>query len=251
MTAYYNENNPFTAQWLENLIGEGLIARGEVDRRSIEEVTPNDLRGYTQHHFFAGIGGWSFALKLAGWPDTKPVWTGSCPCQPFSHAGQQKGFQDQRHLWPVWYSLISQCKPSIIFGEQVAKSLGWFDQVSHDLESSSYAIGAADIPAIGIGARHIRHRLWFVADANQQGWANAERIDAPQTQANSREAVSLVHRLPTTDFQWKTEPDEDWIVDGLSGEGHVTSAYGNAIVPQVAAEFIRAYMEAVETRCSA
>ena len=87
MPAYYNENNRFAAQWLRNLIAAGDIAPGDVDERSITEVRPDDLRGYTQCHFFAGIGGWSAALRLAGWPDDRPVWTGSCPCQPFSAAG--------------------------------------------------------------------------------------------------------------------------------------------------------------------
>ena len=120
MTAYYNEFDPKAAAWLRELIAQGHIAPGDVDERSIEDVTPNDLRGYTQCHFFAGIGGWAYALDLAGWPRDKPVWTGSCPCQPFSSAGKGSGFDDQRHLWPAWFHLINQCRPSIIIGEQVA-----------------------------------------------------------------------------------------------------------------------------------
>ena len=91
MAAYYNEFDPFAAAWLRGLIKTGQIAAGDVDERSITEVTADDVRGYTQCHFFAGIGGWSYALRLAGWPDTRPVWTGSCPCQPFSHAGKSGG----------------------------------------------------------------------------------------------------------------------------------------------------------------
>ena len=62
MTAYYNEIDPFAAQWLRNLINAGHIAPGIVDERSIEDVYPSDLRGFTQCHFFAGIGVWSHAL---------------------------------------------------------------------------------------------------------------------------------------------------------------------------------------------
>ena len=65
-TAYYNEIDPFAAQWLRNLIAAGHIAPGEVDERSIEDVTPDDLRGFTQCHFFAGIGVWSHSLRRVG-----------------------------------------------------------------------------------------------------------------------------------------------------------------------------------------
>jgi hypothetical protein len=72
VTAYYNEIEPFAAQWLRNLIDAGHIAPGVVDTRSIEEVTANDLKGFTQCHFFAGIGVWSYALRRAGWSDDRP-----------------------------------------------------------------------------------------------------------------------------------------------------------------------------------
>ena len=168
MAAYYNENDPFAAQWLRNLIAAGHIAAGNVDERNIKDVKANDLHGYTQCHFFAGIGGWSYALHLASWPDDKPVWTGSCPCQPFSVAGKQTGVLDERHLWPDWFRLIQECRPATIFGEQVNAAIrhGWLDAVFADLEGEGYACGAAVLPACGVGAPHIRQRLWFVADAN-------------------------------------------------------------------------------------
>ena len=171
MAAYYNEFDPKAAAWLRELIKQGHIAPGDVDERSISDVTPDDLRGYTQCHFFAGIGVWSYALRQAGWPDDRPVWTGSCPCQPFSSAGKRKGTSDERHLWPHWFHLISQCRPSDVFGEQVASKDGraWFDTVQADMEALGFAVGAADLCAAGVGAPHIRQRLWFygtVADAD-------------------------------------------------------------------------------------
>ena len=141
MAVYYNEFDPFAAQWLRELIKCGFIADGEVDERSITEVKADDLKEFTQCHFFAGIGGWSYALRLAGVPDDARLWTGSCPCQAFSVAGKQKGFKDERHLWPVFSNLINQCKPSIVFGEQVETAIkhGWLDLVQDDLERYGYA----------------------------------------------------------------------------------------------------------------
>lgn len=122
---------------------------------------------YTQCHFFAGIAGWSFALQLAGWPSDRQVWTGSCPCQPFSSAGRQQGKGDDRHLWPVWQRLIGECRPATVFGEQVASAIahGWLDDVYQGLEAQGYAVGSAVLPACGVGAPHKRDRLWFVAHA--------------------------------------------------------------------------------------
>ena len=167
MTAYYNEIDPFNVAWLRELIKAGHIAPGDVDERSIEDVKPEDLRGYTQCHFFAGVGVWSYALRRAGWTDDRPVWTGSCPCQPFSAAGKRGGFDDKRHLWPHFEWLIAQQNPDTIFGEQVASKdgLAWFDLVQADLEGTGYAVGAVDTCAAGFGAPHIRQRLYWVADA--------------------------------------------------------------------------------------
>ncbi|WP_038213650.1 DNA cytosine methyltransferase [Xenorhabdus bovienii] len=171
MTAYYNEIDPYAAQWLRNLIAAGHIAPGDVDERSIEDVKPDDLRNYTQCHFFAGIGVWSYALRNAGWPDDKPAWTGSCPCQPFSAAGKGSGFDDERHLWPAFFHLIEQCRPRVVFGEQVASKdgLAWFDLVQTDLEGTGYTSAAVDICAAGVGAPHIRQRLYWVADSDNKG----------------------------------------------------------------------------------
>jgi len=165
MAAYYNEIEPYAAEWLRNLIKAGHIADGEVDTRSIVDVHPFDLQGFDQCHFFAGIGGWSHALRLAGWPDSRPVWTGSCPCQPFSVAGKGGGVNDERHLWPHFHRLIRACRPNVIVGEQVAgkAGYGWFDGVRADLEEDHYSCRAVDIPALAVNAPHIRQRLYWVA----------------------------------------------------------------------------------------
>ncbi|WP_080748277.1 DNA cytosine methyltransferase [Pseudomonas chlororaphis] len=179
MAAYYNEIDPYAAQWLRNLIRGGHIAPGDVDERSIEDVYPDDLKSYTQCHFFAGVGVWSFALRRAGWPDDRPVWTGSCPCQPFSAAGAGAGFQDPRHLWPTFAWLIKQRKPAVVFGEQVASKAvePWVDLVHADVEAMGYAFGAVPFPSAGVGAPHIRDRLYWVADANGEPSGQGRALD--------------------------------------------------------------------------
>ena len=180
MSALYNEIDAFAAQWTRNLIAGGHVAPGVVDERSISDLTPADVAGPGQRHFFAGIAGWSAALRLACVPDTADVWTGSCPCQGFSDAGKRRGFDDERHLWPVWFALIRECRPAIVLGEQVASKLGraWLDLVFADLEGIGYSCAAADLPVAGVGAPHRRQRLFFVAYAAIKRGSGRRKRDA-------------------------------------------------------------------------
>ncbi len=165
MTAYYNEWDKGAAAWLRELIKAGLIAPGIVDDRSITDVEPADLKGFRQCHFFAGIGGWSYALRLAGVPDDAQIWTGSPPCQPFSVAGKKLGQRDERHLAPAFLRLVKECRPAALFGEQVAPAIikNWLDDLFDELEREGYACGAAVLPACSVGAPHKRERLFFGA----------------------------------------------------------------------------------------
>ena len=188
--AYYNEFDPYAAEWLRNLIAAGHIAPGEVDQRSIEDVRPSDLAGFTQCHFFAGIGVWSLALRRAGWPDSRPVWTGSCPCQPFSTAGKGNGFADERHLWPAWFHLIGQRNPVVVFGEQVSSKDAdiWVDLVQTDMEALGYAFGAVPFPSAGVGAPHIRDRLYWLADSAMRRHEQSQQFRRIERQANGEPA---------------------------------------------------------------
>ena len=153
--AYYNELDPKMAAWLRELIRRGLLPDGDVDERDVRDVDCRELAAYGQVHLFAGVGGWAYALRLAGWPDERPVWTGSCPCQPFSVAGAGGGTDDPRHLWPAFRWLVAQRRPSVVFGEQVASKAGraWLSGVRLDLEAMGYAVGAADLCAACVGEK--------------------------------------------------------------------------------------------------
>ena len=326
---FYNENDAYPAVWLRTLAERNLIPAGVVDERSISDLQPENVRGFTQAHFFAGIGGWPYALRLAGWPDGAPVWTGSCPCQPFSSAGRRKGHADERHLWPAWFRLIRECRPGVVFGEQVASKdgLAWLDAVRADMEAEGYAFGAADLCAAGVGAPHIRQRIYFVAYAD--GWLtsdgrvqrggehgllaqdngtgdgagetsilgdpllvrregpraeqepfggpcvadeleHADRSGCGQDDGARPERLAEDGEPPTDRGRGRVHADAsfwsacDWLpcrdgkarpvepgtfplAHGVPARVGRLRAYGNAIVPQVAAEFVMAYMESV--RC--
>jgi DNA (cytosine-5)-methyltransferase 1 len=310
---YYNEHDPKAAAWLRELIAEGHIANGHVDERSISDVKPSELSGYTQCHFFAGIGGWSLALRLAGWPDNRHVWTGSCPCQPFSSAGKAKGTADERHLWPDFKWIIEQCRPSVVFGEQVASKDGrqWLAGVFADLEGMDYQRAGADLCAAGLGAPHIRQRLYWLAVAcgerceagsveeskheggdpftesgSGSGWladmrgarlakrGECEGVDELAATVGGGVACRMGdsksrgcgvlwdaslprnsgHSIGASWSRFEVIPCRDGksrriesgtfpLAHGIPGRVGLLRGYGNAIVPQVAAEFIMAAMD--------
>ena len=165
---YYNDNDEKVCAWTRELIQQGSIPDGKVDSRSITEVHPDDIRGFVQCHFFNGISGWAQALRLAGWPDGQPIWCASLPCQPWSGCGKQRGAADERHLWPVFFDLVRQCRPVILVGEQVERAvgLGWLDGIQTDLEGEGYTVGSAVLGAHSVGSPHRRQRLYWVAYAD-------------------------------------------------------------------------------------
>lgn len=246
---YYNEFDKRAAAWLRELIKQKHIPEGEVDERSITDITTSDLAGFCQCHFFAGIGGWPLALRLAGWPEDRPVWTGSCPCQPFSSAGRQLAEKDERHLWPVFGNLIRQCGPATVFGEQVASKLGreWLSRVFVDLEGMGYAVAGSDLCAASVGAPHIRQRLYWMGNPDgsrfsKQCWAVAvsPKLASAQLRGNFSHYGNFDIVQCRDGKARRFEPGSFPLADGFPGRVGVLRGYGNAIVPPLAAEFIKA-----------
>ena len=278
---YYNEFDKNAAEWLRELIAEKLIPYGDVDERSITDVRADDLRGYTQCHFFAGIGGWSLALQLAGWPEDRPVWTGSCPCQPYSTAGKQQGNKDERDLWPEFFRLIKQCKPEFVFGEQVENAIrhGWLDRVYSDLEGEAYTVGASVLGAHSVGAPHRRYRLYWggvrVANRNVPRFQGRFSVECTNKPSRSCRVASFspwrdskfifcrdgkTRRIPAESILFSmvdgvsqrvdrsridsiSEAEGFPITTQTEGRVMLLKGYGNAIVPQVASEFIKAFID--------
>ena len=224
MAVYYNEWEPYPAQWLRNLIAAGHLPAGDVDERSITDIHPNDLQGYDQCHFFAGIGGWPYALRLAGWPDDQPVWTGSCPCQGLSSA--PRGRQNAPDPWPYFANLIATTRPPVVFGEQVVAAKYWIDRVCDDMEAMDYTVWATILPACCVGQDHARSRIYFASHPN----GNSQPIGAINGKTPWVPWVGGIPRGVAS-------------TNGLSDRVAQLRAYGNAIVPQVAAEFVMAYRE--------
>jgi len=243
---YYNEHDPFAARWLRNLIAAGLIPDGDVDERDIREVDPSELRQYTQWHFFGGIGGWPYALRLAGWPDDWPVLTGSPPCQPFSTAGKRLGADDERDLAPVWLRHIGELRPPVVFGEQVANAVGfgWLDGVLDALELAGYAAGAVVLPACAVGAPHRRERIFVVADAYGGGLEKPQGLQRGRLGARRRGPWDSPRLVRTEHGTYPLEPGLEPLAHGVPARVGRLRAYGNAIVPQLAAEVVKAWIEA-------
>lgn len=251
MSAYYNEIDPLKAEVLREAIKADAIAPGDVDERSIADVKPDDLMGYTQCHFFAGGGFWSLALRLAGWADSRPAWTGSCPCQPHSGAASDRklGFEDPRDLWPVWFPLIRECRAVCVFGEQVDDSASWIDRMHSDMEEAGFTVGTVDLPACATDAPHERMRTFFVADSHSSGFSEQGRsfAMAPQFISVERSSGSTCFGdYSTAGEHGKRRRHPSGIpllAHGSAASVGLLRIIGDGIVVTAATAFIEAYLE--------
>jgi DNA (cytosine-5)-methyltransferase 1 len=159
---------------------------------------------------FSGIGGFDLAAEWMGWenlfnceweefprkvlkhhfPNAKQygdikefnaatyagridILTGGFPCQPYSIAGERKGREDERHLWPEMLRVVRECSPRYIVGENVRGLVNWsgglvFEEVCADLEACGYSVQPFILPACAVNAPHRRDRVWFVANRNDR-----------------------------------------------------------------------------------
>jgi DNA (cytosine-5)-methyltransferase 1 len=130
--------------------------------------------------------------------DSVDIITGGYPCQPFSVAGSKKGEQDERHLWPEYFRLVQELRPTFVIGENVGGhvKLG-LDTVLEDLASEGYATTTFSISASSIGANHQRERVWIIAHSD-----DLRRYDG----INHREGRPL-----SSDQEWNlTESEQEW-----------------------------------------
>jgi DNA (cytosine-5)-methyltransferase 1 len=252
MTALYNEIDPDAAHVLRQLIADGVIAPGVVDTRSIKDLTPDDLAGFTQVHFFAGGGLWSVAARMAGWPDDRPLWTGSCPCQPHSAAASERkrGFEDDRDLWPCWMGLVAECRPDVVAGEQVDDSVAWIDRMLADMEAAGYAVGTMDLPSCAVDAPVVGMRTFFVAEAGGAGCgepggpvavATPPQFDGAQRPSGS---ARFSDHVTTGELgrRRRFEPGVRLLADDVPGRVALLRLAGNAINPRLAAQVLAAYL---------
>ena len=235
-----------------------------------------EMNGTTRTHIdlFSGIGGFALACRWAGietiafceiekyaqrvlrknfpgirifedvrqFPATEfrePfLLTGGYPCQPFSQAGKRRGAEDDRHLWPSMFGIIRTSRPTWILAENVAGhvTLG-LDQVLADLESEDYAVQPIIVPACAVDAPHRRDRVWIFADSN-----NARRVKQWRSESIQSELVAA-----ECGNRWSAEPDVGRVAHGIPRRVDRLRGLGNAIVPQVAYEIIKAMIEADES----
>lgn len=210
-------------------------------------------------------------MRSEGILQTVDVIYGGFPCQPFSVAGDKKGKDDVRYLWPEFSRLVGELRPSWVVAENVPGILRIAaDEVCADLEREGYSVGIWDYEAASIGAPHRRERVFFVAHAGRAlrqglstqgdvqeatGTRNADAVERPSSAVNTdrgREPEprlgGMVDGLPApldgiglTYWQGTREPER--VSKGTKDRGARLRALGNAVVPQQVYPIFKAIME--------
>ena len=195
------------------------------------------------------------SVDFTVWRGRVHVLTGGFPCQPFSAAGDRKGTEDSRYLWPEMLRAIREIHPDWVVGENVLGIVNWseglvFEQVCSDLEAEGYEVQPFILPACGVGAPHQRYRTWFVAYAGGHELQGCEQYRGIKG-SGTIQGQSGQFSGPVCG-QWDEFPAQSPIcsrddgfpipMDGITvskWRRESIKAYGNAIVPQVAFQIFR------------
>lgn len=102
------------------------------------------------------------------WRGQVDIITAGLPCQPYSVAGQQKGDQDERYIWPEFFRIVSEVQPSLVFLENVPGLLAWFRPIGEELSGMGYEFEAGLFSAAEVGASHKRQRLFILAHSTER-----------------------------------------------------------------------------------
>ena len=132
--------------------------------------------------------------------------TGGYPCQPFSVAGRKKGEEDSRHLWPEYFRLVKECRPTWVIGENVSGHLKLgLDTVLKDLESEGYSVRTFSISASSVGANHQRERVWIVAHSECN-----DNLQEKQRVNGKKEEIQREHWKKDSDTRKPSGTDSIW-----------------------------------------
>lgn len=224
--------NVFHCEW--NPFGQRVLQHYWPNAESFDDITKSDFSKY-EH--------------------TVDVLSGGFPCQPFSLAGERRGTEDDRHLWPSMLEVIRTIKPRYVVGENVFGLVNWndglvFQQVCTDLETEGYEVQPYILPAASVNAPHRRDRVWFVAYANGFGHSKMDKGFGQKCRILEKSPNQFDRHFTT---QWSKKKRGSGILcsdDGLpKGLDDITiskwrtetiKAMGNAIVPQVAYQIFQA-----------
>jgi DNA (cytosine-5)-methyltransferase 1 len=156
--------------------------------------------------------------------------SGGFPCQPFSEAGEQRGQNDDRYLWPEMLRVIREIRATWILAENVTGIIGMeLDNVLSDLEKAEYQTETFVLPACAIGALHIRERVFIVAHTESIGRQQRGRVEQPE----SFPAPGYLH-------QWRDQPMPSRVAYGLPHRLDRVKALGNSVMPQVVYPILKA-----------
>lgn len=170
--------------------------------------------------------------SLGGGLERMHLITAGFPCQPFSLAGERRSKDDDRYLWPETFAIIKTHRPPWFIGENVPGIVDLaLDQVLSDLEGVGYAVQPFIVPACAVGANHIRRRVWIIANAPCAGFKGNHA---------ARDVAERPASIPCEFSRRMPPPRRCGKNDGVTNRTHRVELIGNAIVPQVAHQILKA-----------